>query len=761
MKFPAFLPWTASVLLTGAARLHAADPTEIHATPPVRDLNLPAVATSDQAPDRTQQVPELKLTAQFDPNGDHRLDAAERQAARAYLAQHPPADPAPLPGRPAPIPPPAVALEPVKPGEKISPNGVEVFGAQPLYDARVLRTLFLEFEDTDWQKELADFARTDVLVPARLTLDGKTYAGVGVHFHSGLAVPSFSFGYKRSLDLVLDHTIAGQSLGSQRELRLLDSRTDPTFLRTLLYSRVARDYGPAPRTGFVRVVINGENWGVYLSVQPFDENFVQDYFHTAAGARWTVHPGGNLAYLGDNPDAYRRIYQLQSPEDPAAWAALIQLCKILNQTAPDELRAALAPHLDLDSTLMFLALENTLINQDGYGSNTGTYGLYLDHDGRFHLIPQDAEASFRLMQVSEYGERPPDRAGKGSGREGKGPEPADPVPKGYNTKDFPHQTGTDLAMLLSYSFIYKADTDLDGKVTKEEWLAFARAWFMAMDEDFTGRLTRQQFMSKVRLLITPPSIADGRTKQTFGRDDPAGVIGQDFFAAMDANHDGQLTPEELTNVFAGWFAAWSDPKTGRLTQDMLQRGFTALFSRSVFQADQSFIAKHDTPHQGGEDEHAGGRGRRGGGGNSVGVGPLRFLGLGGRGGKGDGSRSLITFSEELDPLAGLDDTTKPLLTKLLAEPALRAHYLGFMRDITENWLTWAKLGPIAKDYHDLIAAEVAKDTHKPASYEHFVQELDQDTTPGARDGDEAPSLKNFIIERSAYLRKDDMLTGGN
>jgi len=46
----------------------------------------------------------------------------------------------------------------------------------------VLRTLFLEFEESDWEQELVDFHNTDVEVPAKLTVDGKVYNGVGVHF---------------------------------------------------------------------------------------------------------------------------------------------------------------------------------------------------------------------------------------------------------------------------------------------------------------------------------------------------------------------------------------------------------------------------------------------------------------------------------------------------------------------------------------------------------------------------------------------------
>jgi hypothetical protein len=35
-----------------------------------------------------------------------------------------------------------------------------------------LRTLFLEFENADWEKELSDFHGTDVEVPAKLIVDG-------------------------------------------------------------------------------------------------------------------------------------------------------------------------------------------------------------------------------------------------------------------------------------------------------------------------------------------------------------------------------------------------------------------------------------------------------------------------------------------------------------------------------------------------------------------------------------------------------------
>jgi len=64
----------------------------------------------------------------------------------------------------------------------MTPNDVPTHTDADLYDLTVLRTLFLVFDSDDWEKELADFRPTDVDVPAKLTVDGRTIDGVGVHF---------------------------------------------------------------------------------------------------------------------------------------------------------------------------------------------------------------------------------------------------------------------------------------------------------------------------------------------------------------------------------------------------------------------------------------------------------------------------------------------------------------------------------------------------------------------------------------------------
>ena len=100
-------------------------------------------------------------------------------------------------------------------------------------------------------------------------------------------------------------------------------------------------------------------------------------------------------------------------------------------------------------------------------------------------------------------------------------------------------------------------------------------------------------------------------------------------------------------------------------------------------------------------------------------------------------------SAELDPLVGLDDTSKPLRSKLLAVPALRARYLGYVREIADKWLDWGTLQPLVQRYQAVIAEDVKADTRKLYTTAQFTAGVDR--------GDD--SLKSFADRRRAYLLK--------
>ncbi|MBN2684543.1 MAG: CotH kinase family protein [Pontiellaceae bacterium] len=280
-----------------------------------------------------------------------------------------------------------------KAGIALSPDDVEIYPDAPLYDQDIIRTLFLTFENDDWEEELEDFRYTDVKVEATLVVDGKTYPNVGVKFRGNSSYMMIPRGSKRSFAIEMDMVDSKQKLGGYRNLNLLNANGDASLMRATLSGEIEGQYLPMPQVNWVRVVVNGESWGIYVNMQQMDKIFLDEQFDTKKGSRWKV-PGspngrGSLNDMGEDIDAYREIYELKSKEDEEAWASLIQLCKTLDAVEPDQVVSKLGTMLDIDGALRFLALENVLVNSDGYWTRASDYMIYLDPDGMFHILPYD------------------------------------------------------------------------------------------------------------------------------------------------------------------------------------------------------------------------------------------------------------------------------------------------------------------------------------------------------------------------------------
>ena len=163
-----------------------------------------------------------------------------------------------------------------------------------------------------------------------------------------------------------------------------------------------------------------------MNVQQFDKIFLGESFPSSKGTRWKVKgsPGGagGLDYIGDNIEDYKRRYEIKTDDDPSAWKGLIELCKTLNETPLDRLEEALKPILDIDGALWFLAIDNALVNNDGYWVRASDYSIFRDEKGKFHIIPHDTNETFQTTRDS--GRRVAAlAAADGGGREDSGRRP--------------------------------------------------------------------------------------------------------------------------------------------------------------------------------------------------------------------------------------------------------------------------------------------------------------------------------------------------
>jgi hypothetical protein len=86
---------------------------------------------------------------------------------------------------------------------------------------------------------------------------------------------------------------------------------------------------------------------------------------------------------------------MKGSDDTTAWRALVNVTRVLSTTPPERLEAALAPLMDVDEVLRFLALDIALVNGDGYWNDGSDFNVLLDSRGRFQALPHDVNEAFR------------------------------------------------------------------------------------------------------------------------------------------------------------------------------------------------------------------------------------------------------------------------------------------------------------------------------------------------------------------------------
>lgn len=109
---------------------------------------------------------------------------------------------------------------------------------------------------------------------------------------------------------------------------------------------------------------------------------------------------------------------------------------------------------------------------------------------------------------------------------------------------------------------------------------------------------------------------------------------------------------------------------------------------------------------------------------------------------------------QLTPFYNQTHPTRPLFTKLVANPTWRQRYLAHIRSILDTAYDWSKLGPRINRYRALIDTAVKNDNKGIYTYQNFLD----NATKGVRVRSwgwfyrTIPGLKPFTDSRVAYLR---------
>ena len=188
----------------------------------------------------------------------------------------------------------------------------------------------------------------------------------------------------------------GERLLGLEHLTLNNMVQDPTMLHEALGYQVYAAAGVAvPRTGYVRLTVDGRDQGLYLNVETTDRLFLERAFHDAGGILYEGAYGVDLR----EGDAGR--FELHEGDDPDH-AKLITLIRAVHETGDGVFYGADAP-VDTTSFLAMTAAGALLDDWDNYYA-ANNYRIYWSPAARrWSFIPTGIDQTFGGESTTLFG----------------------------------------------------------------------------------------------------------------------------------------------------------------------------------------------------------------------------------------------------------------------------------------------------------------------------------------------------------------------
>lgn len=209
---------------------------------------------------------------------------------------------------------------------------------------------------------------------------------------------------KKSFKLSFNTFVPGRQFYDVDKLNLNGEHNDPSIIRSkLCWDHYQKSGMIAPRAAHCAVYINDVYYGLYISVEHIDDEFVKNHFADDSGNLWKCLWPADLTYRGPNPEDYHpywdetRPYELKTNKDEYDYTQLARLIDIINNTPEADFADSLEKVLVVAEVLKYAAMNVLTGNWDDYWFLKNNYYVYHDPAiDRFHWIPYDNDNSFGI-----------------------------------------------------------------------------------------------------------------------------------------------------------------------------------------------------------------------------------------------------------------------------------------------------------------------------------------------------------------------------
>jgi len=271
----------------------------------------------------------------------------------------------------------------------------ETLTANTLFDPDHLMQVEVTMDPEDWQalrishrvtgENFAQIVEKPYeYYPATVRIDGKKIGAVGIRKKGffGSAIST-----RPSLKLKMDYHEDGKTFAGQDRLTFNNNNQDPTRAQSFLVYQFMNDAGVnSPRSNLARIVVNGEDLGIYTHVESVRKPLIRRLFGDSKGDLWE-------GFAGDFTESeYGRIVHKWGKDD--AGESLKKLYDLLQRPDPIPL-ASFEELLDLDAFITLWASEVLIGHWDGYASNRNNFYIFRPKKaGLFYFTPWGPDSAF-------------------------------------------------------------------------------------------------------------------------------------------------------------------------------------------------------------------------------------------------------------------------------------------------------------------------------------------------------------------------------
>ena len=155
-----------------------------------------------------------------------------------------------------------------------------------IFDDDKVIEINIEMDETAWQ-EMLDNASAEEYTAANITVNGTTYNNVAIRPKGNSSLSQLVMDDttdRYSFKIKFDEYVDGQTLDGLSKLVLNNNMADATYMKEYLSYKLLESLGvPTPECAYAHITVNGEEWGLYLAVEPIEEEFIARNYGSTDG----------------------------------------------------------------------------------------------------------------------------------------------------------------------------------------------------------------------------------------------------------------------------------------------------------------------------------------------------------------------------------------------------------------------------------------------------------------------------------------------